>query len=68
VQQRWIIEPLLDAGMELEQITELVVRLGVEARLRESTLESVTDLAHDQPPAVQAAWREAIGRMLQAPG
>jgi hypothetical protein len=67
-QQFWIIEPLLEAGLEVEQITELVFRLSFEIVVRASPLEHVTRLAHDRPPAVQAAWRQAIGRMMtQAP-
>jgi hypothetical protein len=63
-QQFWVIEPLLDAGLEVEQITELVFRLSFEIVVCGSPLERVTHLAHDRPPAVQAAWRQAIGRML----
>ena len=63
-QHYWIIEPLLDAGLELEQITALVFRLGFEATIGGRPLDHVTDLLAGHPPEIQAAWRDAIGRML----
>lgn len=67
-QQYWIIEPLLDAGMEIEQITALVFRLGFEAAVCGPTLEHVMELVADRSAEVQAAWRHAIGRMLATEG
>ena len=62
-QQYWIIEPLLDAGLELEQIRVLLFRLAFEAIVGDCATV-LTALVGDQPPAVQAAWRHAIGRMI----
>lgn len=53
----WLVEPLLDAGMPLEEIRTLVVRLACEDG-------GVLSLVADQPPRVQAAWHETIGRMI----
>ncbi len=65
-QQYWIIEPLLDAGLELDQIRDLVFRLGFDSVVTEGagTLAGLTSLVEDQPSDVQAAWAQAIGRML----
>jgi hypothetical protein len=57
-QHYWLIEPLLGAGMELDEIRALVVRLALESG------PGVTRLVADRPFEVQAAWAEMIGRML----
>lgn len=64
-EQRWIIAPLLDAGLELDEITELVVRLGVESAV--GSVQDVGDVVRDHPPEVRRAWHAAIGRMLELP-
>ena len=56
-QHSWLIQPLLEAGMGLEEIRALVVRLACEDG-------GVRQLVGDQPARVQAAWHETIGRML----
>lgn len=66
-QQLWMIEPLLDAGLDLEQIRTLLYRLAFEAMVGDSAGDP-TEVVDDQPPAVQAAWRHAIGRMLASDG
>ena len=63
----WIIEPLLDAGPDLEQIRTLLFRLAFEAIAGDGNADP-TDVVADQPPAVQAAWRHAVGRMITAEG
>ena len=57
----WLVEPLLDAGMPLEEVRTLVVRLACEEG-------GVLSLVADQPPRVQAAWHETIGRMIAQDG
>jgi hypothetical protein len=66
--QYWIIEPLLDAGLELEQITELVFRLSFEAAVCGRPLGHVTELVTDRSPEIRAAWHQVIGRMLAVDG
>jgi hypothetical protein len=65
-QHYWLIEPLLGAGMDLEQIRALVVRLAVEAGAAtgRGAASIPTRLVEDQPLEVQAAWTQMIGRML----
>ena len=65
-QQHWLIQPLLDAGLQLDQIRTLVFRLAFAGIVSEGhgTLAAVRELVADQPRAVQAAWAETIGRMI----
>jgi hypothetical protein len=65
-QHYWVIRPLIDAGLGLDRIRDLLFHLGFEAILSEGqgTVASVTDLVSDQPADVQAAWSEVIGRMI----
>jgi hypothetical protein len=65
-QQYWIIEPLLDAGLGLDEIRTLVFDLGFQAIVSEGsgTVADVLDVVRDQPLAVRRAWQAMIGRML----
>lgn len=65
-QSLWVVQPLIDAGMELEQIRTLVFRLAFEGIVGEacSSLAGLQELVADRPPRVQAAWVQTIGRML----
>ena len=56
-QHHWLIQPLVEAGMGLEEIRALVVRLACED-------DGVLSLVRDQPARVQAAWHETVGRMI----
>ena len=66
-QVHWVIEPLLGAGLTVDQIEVLVFRLGFEAVVSEGrgTVASVHTLVAAEPPAVQAAWAATIGRMIE---
>lgn len=61
-----VIEPLADAGLEREQIRDLLFRLAFEAIVSEDGMPvpRLTDVVRDQPPEVQAAWLRVIGRMI----
>jgi hypothetical protein len=65
-QQQWVVQPLLDAGMEPERIRELVFRLAFEDIVSQGcgTLALVAELVADQGPVVQVAWAQTISRML----
>ena len=68
-QQNWIIEPLVAAGLDLEQIRVLVFRLAFEAIIdADGSVACIDDVVRDQPPEIQAAWWHAIGRMLATDG
>jgi hypothetical protein len=64
-EQQWIIEPLLHAGLDLEAVSDLVVRLAFEGVVGGSAGDML-GLAADQPTEVQAAWWHALGRMISA--
>jgi hypothetical protein len=65
-QQQWVVQPLIDAGVELERIRELVFSLAFADVVSEGrgTLGAVTDLVADQPGTVRAAWAQTIARLL----
>jgi hypothetical protein len=62
----WVIRPLIDAGLGLDRIRELLFRLGFEAIVTEgrATAAQVATMVSSEPPHVQAAWHEVIGRMI----
>jgi hypothetical protein len=65
-QHYWVICPLVEAGLGLEQIRDLLFRLSFEAVISEGrpSLSSLTDMVGDQPAEVRSAWSEVIGRMI----
>ena len=65
-QHEWVIRPLIDAGLGLDRIRDLLFRLGFEAIVSEGqgTAAQVTTLVSAEPAHVQAAWHEVIGRMI----
>ena len=66
VQEQWVVQPLVEAGVELEQIRALVFHLAFEDLVTEGRrpLASLADPVADQPPHVRAAWAQMINRML----
>ena len=65
-EQHWLIEPLLAAGLEPEEVRTLVFRLAFDALVAgdAGTTWSVARLVEDQPVHVQAAWVQTIDRMI----
>ena len=65
-QYEWIIRPLVDAGLGLDRVRDLLFRLGFEAIVSEGrgTAAQVVGLVDAEPPHVRAAWHEVIGRMI----
>jgi hypothetical protein len=65
-QDYWLIRPLIDAGLGLDRIRDLLFRLAFTAIVSEGqdTAASVTTLVDDQPPEIRCAWTEVIGRMI----
>lgn len=66
-QCRWLIAPLLDAGLDLERIRTLVVRLGFQAVVDPGRGEP-TDVVRSEPVEVRAAWEAMLERMLLLDG
>ena len=66
--QRWVLQPLTDAGLDRDTIEALLFRLGFEAIVscgRELNA-GLQRLRGEQTPAVKAALVETIDRMLVA--
>jgi hypothetical protein len=64
--QYWVVEPLLDAGLGLEQIRSLVFRLAFDAMVGgvSGAATILRNVVADQPAPVQRAWAEAISRLI----
>jgi hypothetical protein len=63
---QWVVQPLLDAGLQLDDIRTLVFGLafqGVVGDGRE-VLAGVRDLVADRPAEVRAAWAEVVHRLF----
>ena len=66
-QVQWVVEPLLEAGLTVDQVEVLVFRLGFEAVVSEGrgTVASVHTVVAAESPEVQAAWAVTVGRMIE---
>jgi hypothetical protein len=64
--QHWVIQPLVDAGLAMEQIRALVFQLAFDDLVSDgrATVAGIHAVVRDQPARVQAAWAEMLGRML----
>ncbi len=62
-QHYWLIEPLLRAGMDPEEIRKRLTRLTFDCMVRPGDQVASTPV-DDQPPEIRAAWAEMIERML----
>ena len=64
--EQWVVQPLLDAGLELDDVGALVFRLAFAAVVSEGRDTSVglRALVADRSAEVQRAWAETIGRLL----
>lgn len=64
--RRWVIQPLLDAGLDRTAVEDLVHRLVLHlfgAERRHPRLAELAALVDDQTPGVRAAWTEHLTRM-----
>ena len=62
----WIIQPLLDAGLDLDAVRDLLFRVGFEWLITTGPGD-VDAFLRSQPPPVRAAWIETVDRMLCVP-
>ena len=62
----WLVQPLLEARLPLEEIEDLVCRLGFEAVVCDGrTFDTrAGELVSDRPAEIRAAWVETIDRMI----
>jgi hypothetical protein len=63
-----MVQPLVDAGLDPDEICDLLVRLGFDAiaSADQGVLPDPMTLVADQPAEVRAAWVETIDRMVSA--
>jgi hypothetical protein len=64
--QHWVLQPLVDAGLALDEIRTLVFQLAFDDLVGEGriTVTGIHAVVRDQPPHVRAAWAQMLGRML----
>ncbi len=65
-QREWVVRPLIDAGLDVNRISDLLFRLGFEDIVSQGrgTATQVIEMVGQEPPHVRAAWNEVIGRMI----
>ena len=65
----WVVQPLLDAGVEPAEICVLMTRLGFEAIVPgDGPVDArVLAVVADRPQRVRTAWVETIDRMTARP-
>jgi hypothetical protein len=63
-----MVQPLLEAGLNVEEIRVLVFRLSFETvvGIDRGAPGDLMTLVDDQPAEVRAAWAETIDRMVTA--
>ncbi|MCF6745523.1 hypothetical protein E9529_14835 [Blastococcus sp. KM273128] len=61
----WLVQPLVDAGLDPGEIQAFVTRLGFEAVVAgdRGADKRILDVVGNQPCEVRAAWLEVIDRM-----
>ena len=66
-QQCWALQPLVDAGLDAEQISDLLVRLCFDEVVRADRDGAPDAMApvEDRPSEVRAAWAETIDRLAR---
>jgi hypothetical protein len=62
----WIIQPLLDAGLDLDAVRDLLFRVSFDC-LVTSGPDDVDAFVRSQPTHLRAAWIETVDRMLRVP-
>jgi hypothetical protein len=65
---QWILQPLVDAGLEVEEIRAVLLRVACAGIDGLHDLDvSVLDVVADRPAPVRAAWLETVHRMITCP-
>ena len=69
-QQLWIVQPLIEAGLAMEEIRAYLFQLAFDDLVSEgrATVAEIHDMVRDQPARVRTAWAEMVGRMLALSG
>ena len=65
--RQWILQPLVDAGLPAQTITDLLCRVSVDAVAPDGGLDDgALAVVDGEPAAVRAAWVETLSRMIAA--
>lgn len=69
-QQLWIVQPLIEAGLAMDEIRAYLFQLAFDDIVSEgrTTVAEIHDIVGDQPARVRTAWAEMVGRMLALSG
>jgi hypothetical protein len=69
-QQLWIVQPLVEAGLAMDEIRACLFQLAFDDIVSEgrATAAGIDGIVRDQPARVRAAWAEMVGRMLALSG
>ncbi|OMQ15435.1 hypothetical protein A7K94_0209520 [Modestobacter sp. VKM Ac-2676] len=62
----WVLAPLLDAGLSVDQARDLLFRLAFEEMVSQvrGTRGPTPDAVADQPDGVRAAWQQMLLRLM----
>ena len=64
-QPQWIVAPLLGAGLAVDDVRTLLLRVTFECLTGgRNDISNVSAFLGEQPPLVCAAWVETVNRML----
>jgi len=63
--RRWVVQPLLDAGVPADDVRTLLIRVTFECMVGgRRDISDVSAFLGEQPPQVRVAWWETVHRML----
>jgi hypothetical protein len=65
-QCRWVIAPLVDVGLDLDRIRDLVFRVSFDAIVDGGcgNPQRLTEMVRDEPDEIRAAWASTLWRLL----
>lgn len=66
--ERWVLQPLLDAGLDLEEIKDLLFRVAFAGVVGEDVPGACLEAVAGRPPQVRAAWLEVMQRLIASAG
>jgi hypothetical protein len=66
--QRWILQPLLDAGLPRDRVSELLFAVAFDGVVDRGGLTPcrLRALVDDQPAVVRSAWVQVLDRMIRS--
>jgi len=64
--QSWVVEPLIEAGLDLEEIRSLVFRLAFDTMVDSGSgpAEILRNVVADESERVRGAWAQTINRLI----